>query len=79
MSQQLDNTEMQYVCGVPLVYTGHRWKGAVKYRIGRSRHWIWIPKIYALPDGTLRGDLAWKMRKWDTRHKIDLARQEGTL
>lgn len=79
MSQQSDNTETQYVCGVPLVYTGQRWKGAVKYRIGCSRHWIWIPKIYALPDGTLRGDLAWKMRKWDTQHKVDLARQEGTL
>lgn len=79
MSQQPINTEVQYVCGVPLVYTNHHWKGAVKYRIGHSRHWIWIPKVYVMPDGTLRGGLAWKMNKWDTRHKVELARQEGTL
>lgn len=79
MSGHPNNTAPQIVYGVPLVYTGNRWHGAVKYRIGRSRHWIWIPKVYVLPDGTLRGDLAWKMRKWDTRHKVELAREEGTL
>lgn len=61
----------------PLVYAGNRWHGAVESRGGRSRHGIWTPKVCSMPDGALRGDLAWKIRKRGACRKAGLAREKG--
>ena len=79
--QYLDslNYEIQCYRGLKLQLVrqgGYQDLKAKRFYINESRHMIWIPNSYLDDTGTIIGNIDWILKKWDTRHKIELSIKE---
>lgn len=73
------NFEVQYYRGLRFQLVrrgGYQDLKAKRYYINGSRHMIWIPNCYLNDAGIIVGNIDWILRKWDTRHKIELSIKE---
>lgn len=70
------NYEIQYYRGLKFQLVrrgGYQDLKAKRYYINGSRHMIWIPNCYLNYAGIIVGNIDWILKKWDTRHKIELS------
>jgi hypothetical protein len=68
---------MIYIRGVPFKFLNFR-GNAANLRIGNSKQLVFIPRRYFNNNGTIKENmnLGWFMDKYDTKHKVELAKLE---
>lgn len=64
---------ISYINGVPFKFL-QRHGNAIRFRIGETKHLVFLPKIYVNDDNTIKTNmnLNWFMNKYDTKHKLEL-------
>lgn len=62
-----------YIKGIPFRFV-QRYGNGIRFRIGETKHLVFLPKIYVNDDNTIRTNmnLDWFFKKYDTRHKLKL-------
>lgn len=64
---------ISYINNIPFKFVG-RYGNAVRFRIGNTKHLVFVPKQYVNDDNTIKNNMNinWFLNKYDIKHKLEL-------